>query len=292
MNSNTLYKSLVDYVDIYYLSEHIILDDIQAYIRYPNYNHIYDKLWLSKSQGMPSGPIGIYPRSYPIIFKPIVNLYGMSRGFKRIDSIDDYELYAKDGFFWQPFFKGDHITIDIVLNDRNVLFYSALKSIADIDGSFKVHYTLKNWTIPKWLSDWIDTHMVGYSGCMNIEIIGNVIIEAHLRLNGDFQLYALDFCKQLSALYESNFISAKPIRYQVPMIYLFPLFIKRSSILVFKKQKTSIKRILSKSETVRTYFFDTIDSLNQGTLIRVAMFDTYDYSSGSKLQSFIKKLCN
>ena len=30
--------------------------------------------------------MGVYPIKYPIVFKPIINLYGMSRGFMIINN--------------------------------------------------------------------------------------------------------------------------------------------------------------------------------------------------------------
>ena len=46
---------------------------------FPKYHNIYNKLWLSEIQGVPCGPMGVQPGAYPVIMKPIINLFGMSR---------------------------------------------------------------------------------------------------------------------------------------------------------------------------------------------------------------------
>ena len=38
-------------------------------------HNIYNKLWLSEIQGIPCGPMGVQPRAYPVIMKPIINLF-------------------------------------------------------------------------------------------------------------------------------------------------------------------------------------------------------------------------
>ena len=93
------YKSLIASAKELKLNN-IICNDIQVWKKYPEYHHIYNKLWIAESQNLPCGPMGIYPKEYPIIFKPIINLYGMSRGFKiLIKNEDDYEEYLDDGLF-------------------------------------------------------------------------------------------------------------------------------------------------------------------------------------------------
>ena len=51
----------------------IPFSDIKAYIMYPNYNHFYNKLYIAETQYLPAGPMGVYPKEYPVIFKPRIN---------------------------------------------------------------------------------------------------------------------------------------------------------------------------------------------------------------------------
>ena len=56
----------------------------------------------------------ILPENYPVIFKPIINLYGMSR-FEIVNNEEEYYDKLEDGLFWSPYFTGDHYTIDFII---------------------------------------------------------------------------------------------------------------------------------------------------------------------------------
>ena len=285
---NKKYLSLEDYVNNYNLSKQIVIDDVEAYIEYPKYNIIYDKFWLSKSQNMICGPMGVYPSKYPIIFKPIINLYGMSRSFKKINNSEEYDKYNKDGLFWQTYFEGAQICLDIIVNKGKILFYNALCSVKGIDGSFEYHYTDKNYSISKKILQWIYTHLGEYQGSLNLEIIDDTIIEAHLRLNGDFHCYDINFCKQLHSFFESDFDPSLKINYNIPELFLFPIFLERKDIDKLQINKIiKIQKMLHKSNTVKTYYFNKIDTVSQGNLLRIIYFDSYDFNLGLKLKQFI-----
>ena len=130
-------------------------------------------------------------------------------------------------FFWQPFFDGKQICLDLILNKTHILFKHTLCSVKGSDGSFEYHYKVDNYSIPQEVLDWIDKHLKNYQGCLNLEIINNNIIEAHLRLNGDFHYYNLNFCKQLHNLFESDFDTDFKFNYTIPDLYLFPIFFKK-----------------------------------------------------------------
>ena len=126
-----------------------------------------------------------------------------------------------------------------------------------------------------------------YRGCLNIEIIDGYMIECHLRLNGDSQLYNLDFCKQLSDFFEKKTDS---IKYKIPNIYIFPVFIDKKSLPSFYKIKNRLKKLLNSKKTIRTFDFDDTEGEHQTQLIRVLIFDTISFQDGYKLQNLIKCL--
>jgi hypothetical protein len=275
------YISLNDYIERYSLSDKIYPSDIDCYINIPEYNFVYNKLWLSQSLGMLCGPMGVYPVEYPIIFKPIVNLYGLSRGFKKINNEDEYDLEKRDGFFWQPFFSGKHIVCDLVLDDTKIVFSSFLRSYPGAKGSFKLHHTTE-YVLPEKITQWICKYLKHYRGCLNFDIIDGNIVECHLRLNGDFNLYNKDFCLQLH-----HFIEKKKhtISYTIPTIYIFPIFIERKDKNIFEKKKQYIHKLLKKH--TKTFYFDDITAEWQAHLLRVIMFDTNNFLEGLKLQKSI-----
>ena len=147
------YLSLDDKMDQLNLSNKIITNDFDAWEKFKDQRIIYDKLFIAYSQNIKSGPMGIYPEKYPVIFKPIINLYGMSRGFKIIRSEQEYNNNIKDGFFWMEYFPGQQINLDLIVVKGNIKFYSALLSHHNLDGTFDYHQSLPDYQDP-------DNHMI------------------------------------------------------------------------------------------------------------------------------------
>lgn len=285
------YKNLNDYNKL--LKTNIISNDIDAYLKNKRYRHIYNKLWLAESQDLPASPIGIYPNCYPIIIKPIINLFGMSRGITIINNEEDYTNFNKDGFFWEKYLTGKHITLDIILKEGNVLFVGGFKSYKDKNGSFKYHESVKvNFKLPIEINYWMTKHLNRYTGCLNLEIIQdtykyNYIIEAHLRLNGDFQLYDENFVKQIA-----NINNINNINYKYDKKYLIPIFIEKN----VKKGNINYKKIhqifneFLKDKEFKIYSLleDDIDSKNQSEYLnRLLIFDCNDLEKGLLLKKFI-----
>ena len=65
--------------------------------------------------------------------------------------------------------------------------------------------------------------MDDYTGCVNLETIDDVIIEVHLRLNGDTQLYDENFAQNLNSYLTRN---TNTIEYDIPLKYLIPVFVR------------------------------------------------------------------
>jgi hypothetical protein len=292
------YKNLNDYNKL--LNTKIISNDINAYQKYKKYRHIYNKLWLAESQDLPSAPIGIYPNTYPIIIKPIINLFGMSRGISIINNEEEYSNFNKDGFFWEKYLIGKHYTLDIILKNGNIMFVGGFKSIKDENGSFKYHKSVRvNFKLPLEIRYWINKYLNKYTGCLNLEIIQdtdkyNYIIEAHLRLNGDFQLYDENFVIQLSKILNKH---SNSIDYKYDKKYLIPIFIEKG----IKKENINLKKIYQifndflKDKDFKIYSLleDNIDSKNQSEYLnRLFIFDCNDLEKGLLLKkNIISSIC-
>ena len=291
------YKNLNDYNKL--LNTNIISNDIDAYVKYKKYRHIYNKLWLAESQDLPSAPIGIYPNNYPIIIKPIINLFGMSRGITIINNEEEYSNFNKDGFFWEKYLTGNHYTLDIILKNGNIIFVGGFKSFKDKNGSFKYHESVEvNFKLPLEIKYWINKYLNKYTGCLNLEIIQdkynnnyNYIIEAHLRLNGDFQLYDENFVLKLSKLLNMDNYNLSDF-YKYDKKYLIPIFIKKG----IKKENINLKKIYQifneflKDKDFKIYSLleDDIDSKNQSEYLnRLFIFDCNDLEKGLLLKKFI-----
>ena len=254
----------------------IICNDIQAWKKYTNYHHIYNKLWVTESQNIDCGPMGILPENYPVIFKPIINLYGMSRGFEIVNNEEEYYDKLEDGLFWSPYFTGDHYTIDFIIINGVIKHSASLKCYADIKGSFKYHESIPDMNIPENVIKWISIHLKDYIGCANIEIINNNIIEVHLRLNGDYYLYDNNYTLELNKLFNEN---KWDLDYKINKKYLIPIFIKESDTLL--SINIDILKKLLDNYNCDKLLIDNIDSLfQQDDIYRLIMFECDDLEKG------------
>lgn len=280
------YISLNQYISNLNLSKEIITNDFDAWKKLKNYRHIYDKLFIAYSQNIDSGPMGLYPKSYPIIFKPIINLFGMSRGFKIINNIDEYNSNLKDGFFWMKYFPGKQINLDLIIINGNIMFYSALISHDNKDGTFNYHESLPDYNISISIKEWIKKNLSKYIGCLNLEIINDNIIEAHLRLNGDFYLYNQRFVKELENLYlhkEWN------LNFKIKKTYLIPIFVN-SNLKTHNIDFKSILKLLNRYK-VNSLRIDNINSNYQNeNRSRLFMYDINNIENGLLVKELILKI--
>lgn len=280
------YISLNQHISNLNLSEEIITNDFDAWQKFKDFRFIYDKLFIAYSQDIDSGPMGLYPKSYPIIFKPITNLFGMSRGFKIINNIEEYDENLQDGFFWMEYFPGKQINLDLIIINGNIMFYSALISHDNQDGTFNYHESLPNYVIDDKIIKWISKNLSNYKGCLNLEIINNNIIEAHLRLNGDFYLYDEKFVRELENLYLNKTWN---LNYQIKKVYLIPIFVNSQ----FKVENIDFNSILKLLDyyQVNSLRIDNIKSNYQKEGIsRLFMYDIYNIDQGLILKDLIFKI--
>jgi hypothetical protein len=270
----------------------IIANDIDSWTNdrnlKKNNRKIYNKLWLIEKQNIDCGPIGTSPKNYPIIIKPIINLYGMSRGFKKIDSTKEYYENQLDGFFWMPYYNGKQYTIDLILDNGQIIGIYALESIPNINGTFKYHVYRPNYILSKNKKDFIENNFKDYSGPMNIEIIDDVIIEGHLRFNGDLYLYDLDFLKTVSLLIERKEYDKSKLSINIDQLYLFPYFVFNNfDIKILDKKQIEDILLMNGIDNIR---WDNIKSdYQRNDLCRLLMFKTENYELGNKMIKLIEK---
>tara|TARA_B100001121_G_scaffold194175_1_gene169682 strand:- start:10665 stop:11501 length:837 start_codon:yes stop_codon:yes gene_type:complete len=168
----------------------IPINDKDAYQQFIKYSEVYNKLLISQLQKLDCSPSGIIPNEYPVIVKPIINLYGMSNGYLKIDNYDDFIKNRYIGMFWQKYLDGIQYNVDINMINGKIFQYFCVVSEPDKLGMFKYHKYIDNYDLPEKVINFLQNVMFDYSGFINIEIINEYIIEMHLRLNGDLFLYS------------------------------------------------------------------------------------------------------
>ena len=159
----------------------VAMDDVSAYRLHPEHNWVYDRLRLMGDQDIPSAPCPVPIRRSPTVVKPIINLTGLSEGVYVTDDVRD----APAGTFHMPLLTGRQFSVDIAVDRGRMEWMCATEcyTVSDQIGMFSafgvdvllprgVRETIETW-VPRWLT--------GHTGVVNVEVIGEVIIEAHLR---------------------------------------------------------------------------------------------------------------
>lgn len=141
---------------------------------------IYDKLILSRRLGYDCGPAGVAPTvTGRYCVRPISNYRMMGRG-SSIVSIEQGQDTIPDGYFWCELFTGRHLSFDYnrgvqclavegIKHDDRTDRFALWKRVPDV------------FVLPGILDAVAQRHE-----WLNVETIGDKIIEAHLRYNDDF----------------------------------------------------------------------------------------------------------
>lgn len=286
------YKSLETFLKEKDKKDLIPIYDTVAWIKLKPWNFVYDKLFIADSQQLPCGPWGTYPNKYPIIMKPIINLFGMSRGFKLIKTEKEYDSITNaDGHIWEKYLTGDNLTIDLIIINGQIKDYYPIRSIPCKNGSFKYHETLLDYRIHDNIILWIANYLSDYIGVINMEVIGSYIIEMHLRLNNDFY-YDDIFVDQLIEFYQSGKYTVKKNVRKKQQIFFFPIFLNKSyqKSPDFDKNKKLISDLLEKTDLVKSVRWFDLDSLSNWVYKRWLTFETYSLKEGLKIKSSINKI--
>jgi hypothetical protein len=161
--------------------------DKDAWLAYPEHHHIFNKLWLADILNYTCGPCGVpIPRQGKYIVRPIYNLDGMSLGAKT-KFLNYGDESTPPGYFWCEFFEGNHYSVDFCRDTK-----SKWNPVLVVQGEKINNYKFISWckvydkdfVLPKILADEFDTNTLLTT--INVEYIGDKIIEIHLRSNPDF----------------------------------------------------------------------------------------------------------
>lgn len=161
----------------------ISTDDLDSYQLYPEHRWIYNKLAVAESQGLPCGPHGIMPESFPVFSKPIYNLRGMGIDTHVLHSAEQYLTEMDPGHMWCELLKGEHLSTDVAVVKGEAVWWR------HVHGKPGPHQTFDYWTVladrrpevEAYCGAWIKKYFANYTGMMNLETIGARIIEGHLR---------------------------------------------------------------------------------------------------------------
>jgi hypothetical protein len=182
-------------------------DDPEAWQWNPKHRWVYDKLQVVRSQGLSAAPHGVMPSSFPVFSKPITNLRGMGIGSCVIESADEYERRHTPGHMWMPVLEGPHVSTDMAVVGADPLWLRHATGRPTTNGMFD-YWTVHADCVPELeatLGGWVRTYLAGYTGLLNVETIGGVIIEVHLRFADQWpDLYGAGWVEALVGLYRDG----------------------------------------------------------------------------------------
>ena len=154
----------------------------------PDWLWIFDKLIIARKQGILAAPAGIpVPRSAEYIVRPITSIRMMGRGAQRmwIQAGDDEPV--PDGFFWSETLIGSHISVDYHWGEQALTVEGFREDSARLDRFSRWCKIDAEMPLPAILHGLED-----HAEWINIEYIGDRVIEVHLRLNDDFANHDAD----------------------------------------------------------------------------------------------------
>lgn len=164
---------------------HEDVEDWDAWNMYPQHRWLFNKLELSLRLGYCAGPT---PAPVPVtgdyIVRPIYNLSGMGAGAVLMNLEAGRVYDFPPSYFWCERFVGDHLSVNYEWRASRLL--PVHTSVAEPD--FNNLSRFKRWTkighrdleLPNWISS------LRFVPKINIEFIGDKIIEIHLRHGVDF----------------------------------------------------------------------------------------------------------
>lgn len=179
-------------------------EDSDAWNWNPAHRWVYDKLSVALSQGLAAAPHGVPPDRYPVFSKPIYNLKGMGVASRPLLSAAEYAAAYQPGHFWSTFLHGEHVSSDIAVVDGEPAWWCHATGEATGAGTFD-HWEVGSGNLPALESTcaaWCRRHLAGYTGMINLETIGGVIIECHLRFSDQWpDLYGPGWVAAVVGLY-------------------------------------------------------------------------------------------
>lgn len=275
-------------------------NDIDAWQMYPDYNFVYNKIFVCKFQKISYAPFPIEPKKLPVISKPMINLYGMGLNTQKIEELEDLDINEFPNNFWMEYLEGDHLSWDLVINEGEILYstyfighkskYLGLFNYWEWDGKYH--------SPNKIIKHLVNVYFKEYTGSMNIETIGGKIIEVHLRM-GDIDLTPCELLENVLLNYQLNLEVMdkhfkKLRRKKFAPIYLIPVWqeIKEMSRNDLKEiqyyLEDHLENDILENNDIFTYYFDSANKACPSKYKRWFLLATEDINVGMKLKKKIE----
>lgn len=163
--------------------------DKECYDRYPRFKHVYDKLWVIKSQGLPGGRLEKLKGKeekviYPIFIKPRWgHLSASSKNCFKVNNADELKKYVEyKNMMWSEFIDATEGMTDFIMLDGKIV-HQITYIYSDKQNGFSDDwkYISPDSTPPPIIIEWVKHHMTEFTGVVNVQHRDAKIIEVGLR---------------------------------------------------------------------------------------------------------------
>lgn len=177
------------------------LDDYTAFEQNKQFRWVYDKYQLHTRVNDAASFIeeipDFYYESAAFVLKPRISLNGLARNVKEATWQD-----IPPGYVAQEYLRGIYKSTDYLITDDTAQLLYAYRARAGNLGEFNLFYMNNSDPIPAQKLAYI-LYREGYRGYLNVETIGDDILEAHLRPALQFwdrPKYSIVFRKKTNAI--------------------------------------------------------------------------------------------
>lgn len=186
------------------------VNDAQAWRLNPTHRYAYNKLDLALAQKLVAAPCGVPPSSLGVaadadlFVKPIINLAGMSIGSQRCTAAAlEQGTVGGAGYFWSAFWQGEHVSVDCLLKNGEVLWTACTLAASKRHQERPIYWQIgiDRPAVVAKVKAFLPKYLAGYTGLCNVELLGERLMEIHLRgSNGFLDFYGSDFIPAWIAL--------------------------------------------------------------------------------------------
>lgn len=165
--------------------------DGACYDRYPKHRYVYDKLWVARSQDIPSGLVSDLLASkeapeYPIFVKP---RWGHKTSgskhcqkIKRASDLPDERAARANELMWSELLPGSEGMTDFVLVKGSIVYQMSHTCSEQQHGFADAwKYTSPLNKPPDTVHAWVSKHLQGFTGIVNTQYRDGKIFEVGLR---------------------------------------------------------------------------------------------------------------
>ena len=173
----------------YHITSNAKVNDQEAYDAFPEYRHLYDKLWVARTQNIRCGKLEDLIQNnssveYPIFIKPRSgHLTASSHNCYKVNNKSELLKYKNyQDMMWSEYINGrEGMTDLIILNGRIVYQLTYIYSEEQRGFSEVWKYVSPETKTPEFVTNWANKYVNNYTGFLNIQYRNNKIIEVGLR---------------------------------------------------------------------------------------------------------------